>query len=82
MIDHLSPKYIKREEEAKPDKILDIETEIDHSVEIEKDKTLDLIIGDNHKIDIHKMDITIGEETTDTNIMVLEVTVEKEADIE
>ena len=35
IIDHLSSKYIKREEEAKTDKILETETEIDHSVGIE-----------------------------------------------
>ena len=55
-----------------------IETEIDHSVEMQKDKTLDLTIGDNHKIDIPIMDVTIGEEAKDAKIMIIEVTVEKE----
>ena len=40
-------------------KLLVIEIEIDHSVEIEKDRTLDLAIGDSHKIDVHIMDVTI-----------------------
>ena len=57
-----------------------IETEIDHSVELEKDKTLDLTVGDNHKIDVHKVDMIIGEEAIDANIMVLEVTVEIDAE--
>ena len=46
IIDHLSTKSIKRKEEAKTDKILVIEIEIDHSVEIDEDKTLDLNIAD------------------------------------
>ena len=60
--------------------ILEIETEIDHSVGIELtiDKTLDLTIGDNHKIDVHRMDMTIGEEAIDAKIVELEVTVEME----
>ena len=57
-----------------------IEIEIDYSVGKEKDKTLDLTVGDNHKIDIYKMDMTIGEEAIDAKIMVLEVTVEIEAE--
>ena len=55
-----------------------IEIEIDHSVEIKKDKTLDPTIGDNHKIDVPIMDVTIGEDAIDAKIMVLEVTVEIE----
>ena len=63
---------------------MQIETETDHSVGIKVtiDKTLDLTIGDNHKIDIHIMDMTIGEDAIDAKIMVLEVTVETEADID
>ena len=57
-----------------------IEIGIDNSVEIEKDKTLDLTLGDNHKIKVHKVDMTIGEEAIDAKIIVLEVTVEIEAD--
>ena len=57
-----------------------IEIEIDHSVEIDKDKTLDLIIEDNHKIDIYNVDVIVGEEVMDTKIMIIEVTVEIEAD--
>ena len=56
---------------TKLSRILVIETEIDHSVEIEKDKTLDLTIEDNHKIDIHKVNMTIREEPIDAKIMVL-----------
>ena len=60
-------------------KILVIKIEIDHSVEIDYDKkTLDLTVGDNHKIDIYNVDVTIGEEAIDTKIMVLKVTVEQE----
>ena len=53
VIDHLRPKYIKREREAKTNKILETETEIYHLVGIGKtiDKTLDLTIGENHSID-------------------------------
>ena len=59
---------------------MEIETEIDHSVGIELtiDKTLDITIGDNHKIDIYRIDVTIGEEAIDTKIMELMVTVEIE----
>ena len=35
IIDHVSPKYIKREREARTGKILETETEIDHLVGIE-----------------------------------------------
>ena len=58
---------------------METETEIDHSVGIEEtiDKTLDLTIGDNHRIDVTK-----GEETIDAKIMVLEVTAEIEEEIE
>ena len=41
------------------------------------EKTLDLTIGDNYRIDE-----TIAEETIDANIMVLEVAIEIEAEIE
>ena len=62
--------------------MIETETEIDHSVGIELtiDKTLDLTTGDNHKIDIHRMDVTIGEEAIDIKIMIIEVTVEIEGD--
>ena len=76
----MSPKYSNRREEDKTDKISVIETEIDHSVEIDKDKTLDLTIVDNHKIDIHLMDMTIEEETINVKIMTTEVTVEIEVE--
>ena len=63
---------------------MEIETEIDHSlgIEVAIDKSLDLTIGDNHKIDQHKMDMTLGEEAIDAKIMVLEVTLEIEAETE
>ena len=64
------PQIHQKKEEDKTDKMLVIETEIDHSVEIEKDKTLDLTIGDNCKIDIHKVDVIIGQEAIDAKIMV------------
>ena len=57
-----------------------IETEIDLSVEIGKVKTLDITIVDNHKIDVHIMDVTIGEEAIDIKIMIIEVTVEIEVE--
>ena len=69
---------MKRKEEAKTYKMLVID--IDHSVEIDKDNTLDLTIGDNHKKDIYNMDVTIGEEAIDAQIMIKEVTLEIEAE--
>ena len=57
-----------------------IEIEIDHSVETDKDKTLDLTIGDNHKIDVYNVDMTVGEEVIDIKIMIIEMTVEWEGD--
>ena len=44
--------------------------------------SLDLTIGDNHKIDVPRIDMTIGEETIVTKILELEVAVEIEAEIE
>ena len=38
------------------------EIEIDHTVETDKDKTLDLTVGDDHKIDRYNTDMTVGEE--------------------
>ena len=76
----MSPIFIKREEEDKTDRILVIETEIDHSVRTYKDKTLDLSIGDNHKTDAHNMEMTVGEEVIDIKIMIIEITVEIEGD--
>ena len=57
-----------------------IEIGIDHSVEIDKDKTLDLIIEDNYKIDIYNVDVIVGEKAIDAKIMITEVTVETEGD--
>ena len=57
-----------------------IEIEIDHTVEIDKGKTLGLIIEDNHKKEIYIVDLIVGEEVTDTKIMITEVTVEIEGD--
>ena len=45
----------------------------------DKDKTLDLTIGDNHKTDIYNVDVTIGEEARDVK-MIIEVTLETEGD--
>ena len=59
--------YTTREGEARTDKILETETEIDHPVGIEQTtdetmaKTLSQTIGDNHRINE-----TIGEEIIDT----------------
>ena len=47
---------------------------------MEEDKTSDLTVGDNHKIDIHIMDVTVGEEAIDAKIMTIEVTVEIEVE--
>ena len=54
---------------------METETEIDHSVGIEDtiDKSLDLTIRDNHRINE-----TTGKETIDAKMMELEVTVEIE----
>ena len=54
--------------------------EIDHTVETDKDKTLDPSTGDNHKTDIYNMDMTVGEEVIDVKIMIIEMTVEIEGD--
>ena len=43
-----------------------------------RDKTLDLIIEDNHKTDIYNTDVIVGEEVMDAKIMITEVTVEIE----
>ena len=51
------PQIHQKKRRGKADKILVIEIEIDHSVETDKDKTLDLTVGDNHKTDIYNMDI-------------------------
>ena len=56
------------------------ETEIDHSVETDKDKILDLTIGRNHKTDVHNVDMTVGEEVIDFKIIIIEMTVEIEGD--
>ena len=56
-----------------------IEIEIDHTVEKDKDKTLDLIIEDNHGIGIYNMDVIVGE-VIDAKIMITEVTVKTEGD--
>ena len=56
------------------------EIEINHSIEIDKDKTLNLTVGDNQKIDVYNMDMAIRNEATDAKIMVLEVTVQIEAE--
>ena len=78
--DHLSPKFIKREEEDKTDRILAIEMIIDHAVGTDKDKTLDLTIGDNHKADTLNMEMTVGEEAIDIKTMIIEMIVEIEGD--
>ena len=57
-----------------------IEIEIDHTVEINIEKTLGLIIEDNHKIDIYNMDVIVGEEVIDAKLIITEVTVEIEGD--
>ena len=53
------------------------EIEIDHSVETDKDKILDLTIGDNHKTDAYNVDMTVGEEVIEVRI-IIEMTVEIE----
>ena len=79
----LSPRYIKREGEARTDKMLETETEIDHPVGIEQTtdktmtKTLGKTIGDNHRIDE-----TIGEGIIDAKIMEPEMRVEIITEIE
>ena len=78
-----NPRYIKRKEEVRTDKILETETEIDHPVGIQQTtdetmmKTLGKTIGDNHRIDE-----TIGEEIVDAKIMEPEVRIEIESIIE
>ena len=42
-----------------------IEIEIDHTVETEIEKILDLTIGDNYKTDTYNVDMTIGKEVLD-----------------
>ena len=57
------------------------EVDIDHSVGIDKDKILDLTIGENCKIDTYNVDKTVGEEVTDIRIIIIiEMTVEIEGD--
>ena len=57
----LKPQIYQRKEEAKIDRTLMIEIEIDHTVETDRDKTLDPTIGDNHKTDMYNMDMTGGD---------------------
>ena len=58
-----------------------IEIEIDHSVEIDKDKPLDPTTGDNCKTDAYNRDMTVGEEIIDVRIIItIEMTVEIEGD--
>ena len=57
-----------------------IKIEIDNSVEIDREKNSDLIIDNNHKIDIYNMDVTVREEAIDVKIIIIEVTVEIKAD--
>ena len=81
IIDHLSLKFIQREVGDKTDRILVTEIEIDHVVEIHKDKTLDPTTGDNCKTDAYNVEITVGEEVIDIKIMIMmEMTVEIEGD--
>ena len=47
---HSSPKSIRREVEDKTDRTLVIEIEVEHLIVIDRDRTLDLTIGDSHKI--------------------------------
>ena len=51
ILSHLSPKSIRREIEDKTDKTLVIEIEVEYLIVIDRDRTLDLTIGDGHKID-------------------------------
>ena len=76
IIDHLNLKFIKRKEGDKTDRTLMIE--IDHIVEKDKDKTLDPILGDNHKTDIYNLELTVREEIRDIKIMIIEMIVEVE----
>ena len=70
----LTSRFIQQYEKSTPN------TEIDYSVETDKDKTLDPTIGDNHKTSTHNMDMTVGEEAIDIKIMIVEMTVKIEAD--
>ena len=60
------------------DRILVIE--IDPLVGTDKDKTLDLTIGDNCKIDAYNVEMTVEEEIIDAKIIIIEMTVEIEGD--
>ena len=75
IIDLSNQKYIQREEGDKVDRILMAEIGIDHIVGIDKDKTLDAIIGDSHKTDAYNMEMIVGEEVIDIKI-IIEMTVE------
>ena len=80
IIDHLRLKAIKGKEEAKIDRTLVIEIKVGHTVETDKDKTLDPTIGDKHKTDIYNVDMAVGDEVIDIKIKITEVTVEIEGD--
>ena len=54
--------------------------DIDNSVETDKDKILDLTIGDNHKADAYNMGMAVGEKVIDIKIIKIEMTVEIEGD--
>ena len=57
-----------------------IEIEKDHSVETDKDKTLDPAIEDKHEAEAYNMDMKVEEEVIDVKIKVIEMTVEIEGD--
>ena len=42
----------------------------------DKDKFLDLTVGDNHKTDIYNVDMKVGEEAIDPKVMIIEMTAE------
>ena len=46
----------------------------------DKDKTLDLTIGGNHKANAQNVDMTVGEEDIEIKIMIIEMTVEIKGD--
>ena len=74
IIDHLSPKSIKRNEEARTDRTLR-DRNRSYSRDIQRHNFIDLTIGDNHKTDAYNMDVTVGEEVIDAKIMITKVTV-------
>ena len=80
-MDHLSLKFIQKEEGDKIDRIVAIGIETDDLVGRDKNKSLDLTTGENLKTDAYNLEMMVGEEVIDVKtIIIIEMIVEIEGD--